>query len=69
MTVREYVRQVNEVLGVAELAERRIVHTVSVGQDFGHGDELSAVAFYLDHGLGVRPEAESTVCIADERCD
>jgi len=69
MTVKEFVEQVNAVLGVPWLAERRIMHTVTVGQDFGGGDELSAVFYYLDVGLGVRPDAVNEVCIADARCD
>lgn len=69
MTVREFVEQVNAVLGVPWLAERRIVHTVTVGQDFGGGDELSAVFYYLDTELGMRPDGVDKVCIADKRCD
>jgi hypothetical protein len=69
MTVGEFVRQVNLVLGDPELSERRIVRTVSVGQDFGSGDELAAVLYYLDTGLGVRPDAPSAFSVSDARCD
>jgi hypothetical protein len=69
LTVREYVAQVNEVLGQPALAERRIVRTVSVGQDFGKGDELSAMIFYLDIGLGVRPDSIPQVRVSDGRCE
>lgn len=69
MTVREYVEQVNLMLGTEELADRRIVNTVSVGQDFGEGHELSVVFFCLNQGPGVHPNAEKEVCIADTRCE
>jgi hypothetical protein len=69
MTVREYVQRVNEVLGTPDLAGHRIVQTVSVGQDFGSGDELSAVVFYLDSGRIMGTEVGDAVCVADARCE
>lgn len=69
MTVGEFVRCVNEVLGAPELATRRILSVVPVGREGSQGRELSAVTFYLDMGLGVRPDAESAVRVADERVE
>lgn len=69
MTVREFLAQVNDALGSPEMQELRIAETRAIGQDFGDGSELCAMFFYLSRGLGMRPDTESTVSIADRRCE
>jgi hypothetical protein len=66
MTVAEFLRQINEVLGAPELAARTIASTVSVGQDFGEGSELSALFFYLLLGEERKP---AEVAVVDARCE